>query len=76
MVPFQAEKMALLVCPVLQSLPDLVTAFSCLFLTEVLPKGAQGNLFPLPGVSTCSLEGWIGLENSAGKVWGDEMGRQ
>lgn len=31
------------------------------FLTEVLPMGIQGNLFPLPGVSTCSLKGWLAL---------------
>lgn len=46
--------------------------FIC-FLTKVLPMGAQGNPFPLPSASTCSLRGWIGLENSAGKVWGDEI---
>lgn len=30
------------------------------FLTAVLPVGIQGDLFPLPGVSRCSLKGWLG----------------
>lgn len=43
-------------------------------VTDHYPMSPAAHPF-VPHVSMCPLKGWLGLEDSAGKVWGHKMGR-